>query len=105
MSIGNIYDREKVTLACIFCGNTDLLGLVSHRNENEKIVGFIFVCESCEKKGELNDKQIIIEKINKDAPSQQHTEEEIKTAMENADVSKHLSLPAESIRIEGESSL
>jgi len=64
--IGNIYDRDKVTLACIFCGSMSRLGLITHRDVDEKIVGFIFACAFCERKGKLNNKQIIIDKIIKE---------------------------------------
>lgn len=65
-TLGNLYDREKVTLACIFCGAIKNLGLVSHRDKWDRIVGFVFVCGSCEHAGKLNNKQIIVDLIKKD---------------------------------------
>lgn len=50
MKVGNKNLETSFTVACIVCGTTTNLHLQAHRNEKQKITGFIYSCEKCDLK-------------------------------------------------------
>ena len=46
-SLGNKNKDTNHSLQCIFCGRNKEVNLVSHRNDDKYITGFVAVCSIC----------------------------------------------------------